>query len=162
MKKNTIIWIVVILLVLGLIYWAYTKNKLSFLGINKVVSGTGDESHCNDNGNERSSARDGEVCLPPVTDPLYLVVGNVKERSFTEKSLGFNPDPNLKSVRGEGVKIKLPGDPNTWYFNQTRLGNNPENAKILNDPKYYDAKFPVTQNKFLFVNNISNPNPAVS
>lgn len=161
MKKNTIIWIVVILLVVGLIYWAYIKNKLTFLGINKVVSNPGEESNCNEEERSSATAR-GEVCLPPATEPLYLVTGNVKERSWTEKTLGFNPDPSLKTNRGEAVKIKVPGDPNTWYFNQTRLGNNPENAKTLGDAKYFDPQFPVTQNKYLFVNNTSNPNPAIS
>lgn len=150
---KTLLWIIGILALLAIIYWAYTKNVFASIGLPKVVSDPGEESNCNDE--ERKAFAREEGCLPPATEPLYLVVSPVKERSWTEATLGFVPNPNLDDTREEATKIKYAGSPYTWTYNQTRLGNDPKNPN-------YDSDVPTTPDRFLFVNDTKYPNPLVN
>jgi len=145
MNNKAIGWIIGIVIVVGLIYWAYTKNKLGFIGIQKVVSNPGEESHCN----EEEARLEGETCPQPMTEPLYLVVGGVKERSWTEKTLGYALEPNQN--REDATTIKYVGSPYKWTYNQTRWGNHPDSPS-------YNSQFPLTEDKYYFVNNTKYPN----
>lgn len=147
MKSNTIWWVIAIITIIGIIYWLYTKNKLAKLGIVKIVSSSGEETDCN-----RENVR-SEVCPPPATDSLYLVMSDVKERAWTEKELGFHPDPEGTATRSENIRVRFRtgNREETWYYNQRRYGNNPKSP-------YYDPKFPVTEDKFYFVNSTKYPN----
>ena len=101
-KKNWLIYVLLILVIILLIGW----KKFGWFTISVNVNDIGtnpDPSVC---GAGRSSSRD-VVC----TNPLYQVIGNVKERCWSYESLGFEPGPI--------TTIKPPSPYNKkWYYNR--------------------------------------------
>jgi len=144
MKNKGLITLIAVVVILGILYWVYTKGYFSKLGLGSMkktikVTDNGVESNCNYTVKINPLSNADEVCTAPIQPPLYNVVNPVKERWWTETTLGVVPDPyQTRDSDGEPSLILTDVNGKKWYYNQTRPGSNgsPDKYYFVDDIRY--------------------------